>query len=78
MWLPRPIYESLPTIYMVIGLLFLAGAIYLGLVHEASIAYAGIGIVCFLSGLFIRERRREARDNKKASSGTSDDQSDRG
>lgn len=66
MWLPKPIYEALPTIYMVIGVLFLAGSVYLGFGHEAAPAYAGIGVVCLLSGVFVRARRHEARDGKTA------------
>ncbi len=66
MWLPKPIYEALPTIYMVIGVLFMAGSAYLGLDHEAAPAYAGIGVVCLLSGVFVRARRHESRDGKTA------------
>lgn len=73
MWLPKPIYEALPTIYMVIGILFLAGSAYLGLMHEAAPAYAGVGIVCLLSGIFVRARRHEARDGK---TGTTPDERD--
>ncbi len=66
MWLPKPIYEALPTIYMVIGMLFLAGAAYLGPAHEAAPAYGGIGFICLLSGFFVRARRQESRDGKSA------------
>ena len=66
MWLPKPIYEALPVIYMLIGALFLLGAGYLGFSHPAAVAYAGIGIVCILTGMFIRDRRHEARSQKTA------------
>ncbi len=65
MWLPKSIYEALPAIYMVIGVVFLVGAGYLGFSHPASLAYAGVGIVCILTGVFIRELRHEARNSQK-------------
>ncbi len=67
MWLPKPIYEALPAIYMMIGVIFMAGAVYLGFSHPASVAYAGIGVVCILTGIFIRELRHEARTQKNSS-----------
>jgi hypothetical protein len=72
MWLPKPIYEALPAIYMVIGVIFLLGAVYLGFSHPAAIAYAGIGVVCALTGVFIRELRQEARERKEAASNDSE------
>ena len=72
MWLPKPIYEALPVIYMAIGAIFLAGAVYLGFSHPAAVAYAGIGIVCILTGIFIRELRQEARDQKNSAPSDTD------
>lgn len=66
MWLPKPIYEALPIIYIAIGVIFMLGAGYLGFSHPASVAYAGIGVVCILTGVFIRELRHEARSQKSA------------
>ena len=66
MWLPKSIYEALPAIYMAIGVVFLVGAGYLGFSHPASLAYAGVGIVCVLTGVFIRELRHEARSQNDA------------
>lgn len=66
MWLPKPIYEALPIIYIAIGVIFMLGAGYLGFSHPASVAYAGIGVVCILTGVFIRELRHEARSQKNA------------
>lgn len=64
MWLPKPLYDALPAIYVLVGLLFLCGAIYLGLVHEASPAYAGVGMVCILSGLLVRRLRTRQNDDR--------------
>ena len=64
MWLPKPIYEALPAIYVVIGAIFLLGAGYLSFSHPASVAYAALGIACILTGIFVRQLRRKARAGK--------------
>ena len=61
MWLPKPLYEALPAIYVIVGVLFLCGATYLSFVHEAAPAYAAIGTVCILSGLLVRRLRAQSR-----------------
>ena len=76
MWLPKPLYDALPAIYVFVGVLFLCGAIYLGSVHEASPAYAGVGTVCILSGLLVRRLRAQSRDNR-SSKPLADDLADR-
>ena len=68
MWLPKPIYEALPTVYMVIGVVFLGGAAYLGASHDAAAVYGGVGVICLLSGIFVRTRRHESRTGKSSTS----------
>ena len=76
MWLPKPLYEALPAIYVVVGVLFLCGAAYLSFVHEAAAAYAGIGTVCILGGLLVRRLRMQPRD-KPSSKPLADEVPDR-
>jgi len=64
MWLPKPIYEALPALYALVGVLFILGAAYLGPVHFASPAYAAIGVVAVLSGIFVGFMRSQARRAK--------------
>ena len=64
MWLPKPIYEGLPAIYVIVGVVFLCGATYLGFVHAAAPAYAGVGVVCILSGLLVWRLRSQARSGR--------------
>lgn len=61
MWLPKPLYDALPAIYVIVGVLFLGGAAYLGFVNGAALAYAGIGTVCVLNGLLVRQCRERSR-----------------
>ena len=54
MWLPKPIYEALPALYAVVGMLFVLGAVYLGPAHSAAPAYAAIGVVALIALLVFR------------------------
>lgn len=64
MWLPTSIYESLPCAYVLGGLLFVAGAIYLGPGVSVAPLYLALGIISILSGtwVFIKRRRFRSQD----------------
>ena len=64
MWLPTPVYESLPCAYVVGGLLFVSGAIYLGPSDEAAPLYLTLGLISILSGVFIHIKRKQSRQKK--------------
>ena len=72
MWLPKPIYEGLPAIYIVAGVLFLFGATYLGFAHATAPLYAGIGAVCILSGLLVWRLRSQSRDGRSPTAAADD------
>ncbi len=61
MWLPTSVYESLPCAYVVGGLLFVAGAIYLGPGVSVSPLYLTLGIISVFSGILVFIKRRHAR-----------------
>ena len=65
MWLPTPVYESLPYIYVVVGLLFISGATYIGLETGESSIYLGAGAISVLSGVLVYMRRAAARAIKQ-------------
>jgi hypothetical protein len=71
MWLPEPVYESLPYVYLAIGTAFMGGAIYLGIGHAPAAYYVGLGIFSLLAGVVIHLRRSTAR-KAKDESGLSD------
>jgi hypothetical protein len=64
MWLPAPIYEALPTAYVVIGTLLLGGVSYVGFHGPMSFVYAGLGVISVLSGITVRQRRSQARQSR--------------
>lgn len=57
MWLPEPIYKSLPTLYGVMGILFIFGVIYLGVDAPMSPIYLGLGLVSLLAAIGISVSR---------------------
>ena len=61
MWLPRPIYESLPWAYWVIGLLMLVLTAYVGEMRPVTIVYAATGALCFVAGVIVSAKRTKAR-----------------
>lgn len=66
MWLPTPVYESLPYAYVVVGLLFISGATYIGLESGESTIYLGTGTISVLSGVLVYMRRATARAQNKS------------
>lgn len=62
MWLPTKLYNRLPYIWLLIGLLFFAAAFYMSFAYKWSIWYFGAGVSCCLFGvvlLFVRSQRQQ-------------------
>jgi len=64
MWLPQPVYEALPTAYVIIGALLLAGAFYVGLNGPTTLLYAGLGMVSILCGVTVHALRKQSRQSR--------------
>lgn len=58
-YLPSKIYEALPAAYVSVGMLFVLGAVYLGLGH--GIGYLAAGLTSIFGGLRIHGIRQRAR-----------------
>jgi hypothetical protein len=61
MWLPAPLYESLPYLYVLGGVLFLSGTLYIGVNAPASPLYIACGLTSIVYGAYIFKRRIESR-----------------
>ena len=73
MWLPEPIYKSLPTVYGVMGILFILGVIYLGYDTPMGPVYLGLGLVSLLASIGLAVSRGKSGRNQ--SNTDSDDRS---
>lgn len=60
------VFERLPMVWLLLGLLFISGGLYLGLDYSLSFAYIFLGIGCVLYGLllFVFMRRERPRTSE--------------
>jgi protein-S-isoprenylcysteine O-methyltransferase Ste14 len=63
MWIPTPIYEALPYLYILFGVLFFSGTAYIGLSAPGAIVYIGAGIFSIVYGAMIFAKRQMHRQN---------------
>jgi hypothetical protein len=61
MWLPGPIYEGLPYLYIVGGVLFISGTLYVGVTSNSAALYIACGLISIIYGTFIFKMRQDAR-----------------
>jgi len=73
MWLPTPVYERIPQFWFLLGLLFVADGLYVGLDIPFAIASVFVGFGCCAYGVGIAILRSRYRQDK-SSEGTSDDE----
>jgi hypothetical protein len=60
MWLARPIYESLPYVYMLVGIVLLTAAWFIDVETLPSIMMV-VGALSLMGGLVLWLRRRDYR-----------------
>ena len=65
MWLPTPIYERVPDVWILLGLLFVSLGLYIGFDFEAIWLYLSLGLACLLCGLGIYAIRYRYRLKKR-------------
>jgi hypothetical protein len=61
MWLPGTIYECLPYLYIVGGVLFISGTLYVGVTSNSAALYIACGLISIIYGTFIFKMRQDAR-----------------
>ncbi len=64
MWLPTPVYERVPQFWFLMGLLFIANGLYLGIDFPISLVYVAVGSICCAYGsciAIVRLRHRKSR-----------------
>ena len=60
MWLARPVYEFLPYLYMLVGMVLLAAAWFIEISTLPSV-FLLVGILSIMAGLVLWLRRRDYR-----------------
>jgi len=64
MWVSKPIYESLPYLYLLGGAALLAASMYLTHGYWPTIFFS-LGLLCVLAGLVVLLKRRDHRDQSR-------------
>ena len=59
MFLPEGVYNRIPQIWILMGLMFIACGLYLGFEYKMIFAYLGMGAVSILRGMWIYDARSE-------------------
>ena len=60
-YLPKGLYEALPTAYLSMGALFIIGAVYIGISHRPTIGYVAVGLLCIFAGVAVNSIRYRER-----------------
>ena len=60
-WIAKPLYEFLPTFYILSGLLALVSAIYVTHWYWAMPLWFVFGCLCLQAGVFVWKKRRDYR-----------------
>jgi len=64
MWVSKPIYESLPYFYLLVGALTLGASMYVSHWYWPTICFV-VGLGCLVAGLVVLLKRRDCRDNDR-------------
>jgi len=67
MWIPTPIYEALPYLYVIGGVLFISGTLYIGLTAPGAALYIACGLISIVYGAVIFAKRQAYRQNSASS-----------
>lgn len=60
MWVSKPIYESLPYFYLLVGATCLGASMYVSYWHWPTICFV-VGLVSLVAGLVVLLKRRDHR-----------------
>jgi len=61
MWLPAPLYEVLPYAYILGGVLFICGTLYIGVTAPSASLYIACGLISIVYGTIVFLRRQVER-----------------
>ena len=64
MWLPTPIYERTPQLWILMAVLFVVLSLYIGFAYKLTIFYLALGVYCAVRGFRVLRMRRNFRHDK--------------
>jgi len=66
MWLPTAVYERVPQFWLLMGLFFVLGGLYLGPDHPVAFMYIVIGVLSTALGIAVALHRAKYRQKRPA------------
>jgi uncharacterized protein HemY len=73
MWLPTPIYEKTPQMWLLMAVLFVVLALYIGFGYKFTIPYVLLGLFCAGRGIQVWRMRSKFRRAAASDPEASDD-----
>lgn len=73
MWLPTPIYEKTPQVWLLMAVLFIVLALYIGFAYKLTVFYLLLGLVCAGRGVHVWYIRKNFRRAAAEEASVSDD-----
>jgi len=67
MWIPGPLYESLPYLYILGGVIFISGTLYIGVTASGASLYIACGLISIVYGVVVFVRRQAYRASSEQS-----------
>jgi len=61
MWLPTPMYERTPQLWLLMAVLFIVLGLYIGFDYKLTYFYVALGIICGVRGLQVLRMRKSFR-----------------
>jgi uncharacterized protein YjeT (DUF2065 family) len=61
MWLPTPIYERTPQLWLLMAVLFVVLGLYIGFDYKLTYFYVAVGFICAVRGLQVLRLRKSYR-----------------
>jgi len=67
MWLPEGVYERVPQLWLLMGVLFITFGLYIGFAYNLIYMYLALGAICVGRSIWCFQTRRHHRDDESAS-----------
>ena len=73
MWLPEGVYERVPQLWLLMGVLFVAFGLYIGFAYNLIYMYLALGGICLVRSIWCFKMRRQNRNDEKSSNKSQSD-----
>lgn len=76
-WVPERVYERVPQLWFLMGILFIAFGSYIGFNFNLIYVYLALGAICIGRAIWCMQARRHHRSDEESSDDSSSDEGHR-